>query len=177
MMRTLGQSLQVTIVAAGLLAGGTAVSYGAGETPDVINELVGSWRGTGTAKAYSDADPETVNCKARYTLMSEKDTLRVEVTCAAANGKGVLVGFIKYAENSNSVTGNWFQKWSTAEGEENGSLTGTISDTKIELNVRAVGKTRAHLILTPNGNSNHVVEVVGIVDGQPQQGMQVVFRQ
>ncbi|MBZ0218099.1 MAG: hypothetical protein K8F25_16200 [Fimbriimonadaceae bacterium] len=177
MLKSVSHRLQITIAAAAMLFGSVAASHGAGETPGVINELVGSWRGTGTAKAYADSDPETVNCKARYTLMPEKDTLRVEVTCAAANGKGVLVGFIKYAENSSTVSGNWFQKWSTSQGEENGSLTGTISDAKIVLNVSAVGKVRAHLTLTPNGQAKHTVEVVGIVDGIPQQGMEVIFRQ
>ncbi len=177
MLKSFGYLIVVIVGATGIMVGGVSDSVGAGvEPPSVINSLVGSWRGTGTAKANSDSEPEAVNCKARYTLMSDDDKLRIEVTCASANGKGLLVGFIHYAENSSSVTGNWYQRWSTSEGEENGSLTGTISSADIVLDISAAGKVRARLTLSPRSGVTHHVEVVGIVDGEAEQGMQVLFR-
>jgi len=178
MMRFLARlGLPLAVVVAVIFSNGLA-SYttAAAAPPGVIDALVGSWRGSGTAKSHADAAPEAVNCKARYKLMDAENTLRVEVTCAAANGKGQLVGFIKYTENSSQISGNWYRKWSTSEGEENGTFTGTISDTKIELKVSAAGKVRAHLTMIPKSTTSHDVSLVGIVDGIPQQGMDITFR-
>ena len=177
MLNFLSHRILVAAASMGILLSGVGASYyAAAKPPSVINALIGSWRGSGTAKASSAANPESVNCKARYSLMPGEDILRVEVTCASANGKGLLVGFVHFAENSNTVTGNWYQKWSTSEGEENGSLTGTLSNTNIRLNISAAGKVRARLTMSPKSSRSHHVFLVGIVDGEEQQGMDITFK-
>ncbi len=146
------------------------------EIPTVLSGLVGSWRGNGTANARSGGDNENVSCKARYTDIEADESLRVEVTCAGLNAKGTLVGFIQYSAGTSDFVGNWYQNWSTSEGEENGSLTGTISSNKIRMNVSAAGTVRARLVIEATNANQHSVNLVGIVDGVEEQGMNITFR-
>ena len=147
----------------------------AAEMPSVLTGLVGSWRGNGTARAQSGGTNENVSCKARYTDMEADESLRVEVTCAGLNAKGTLVGFIEYGAGTSDFVGNWYQNWSTSEGEENGSLTGTISSNKIRMNVSAAGTVRARLDIQLTNANQHSVNMIGIVDGVEEQGMNITF--
>ncbi len=148
----------------------------AAELPATLAALVGSWRGAGIARARSGGNNEDVSCKARYTDMEADEALRVEVTCAALNAKGTMVGFIQYGSQSDEIDGNWYQSWSTSEGEEGGTFSGFLTDKAVELDVSAAGKLRARLTMSVIGENEHIVSVTGIVDGAEQQGMNVTFR-
>lgn len=146
------------------------------ELPNTLSALVGSWRGNGTARARSAGDQEDVSCKARYTDVEADEALRVEVTCAALNAKGTMVGFIQYGGGTTDVDGNWYQTWSTSEGEEHGTFSGTLTSNSVRLNVSAAGTLRARLTMNVTGANSHTVTVTGIVDGKEEQGMNVTFR-
>ncbi len=162
-------------LATALLFGMPVYSYAA-ELPATLASLVGSWRGGGTARARSGGDNEDVSCKARYSNIEADEAIKVEVTCAALNAKGTMVGFIQYGGNSADIDGNWYQSWSTSEGEEHGTFAGTLTTNSVNLNVSAAGTLRARLTMSVRGENEHNVSVTGIVDGQEEQGMDVTFR-
>jgi len=179
MLRTFSSTLR-GIGMLGLLAPvfflGTPTVSVAAELPATLAALVGSWRGSGVASARSGGDNEDVSCKARYTNIEADESIKVEVTCAALNAKGTMVGFIQYSDNSNDIDGNWYQSWSTSEGEERGTFSGTLANNSVNLDVSAGGKLRARLTMSVNGENEHNVSLTGIVDGREEQGMNVTFR-
>jgi hypothetical protein len=179
MFQTFPQTLKrmgvLGLLATVFLFGKPAPSVAA-ELPATLAALVGSWRGAGIARARSGGDNEDVSCKARYTNIEADEAIKVEVTCAALNAKGTMVGFIQYGSETNEIDGNWYQSWSTSEGEEGGTFSGTLANNSVNLDVSAAGKLRARLTMSVRGENEHNVSVTGIVDGREEQGMDVTFR-
>lgn len=148
----------------------------AAEMPPALQALSGTWRGTGVASARSGGPNESVSCKAVYTDVPADSSVKVEVTCASGNAKGTLVAFMRYGDNQTSIEGDWFQKWSTSVGEENGSFTGSMTQNSVRLNIAALGKVRARLTMRVTSANEHQVDVVGIDGGEEVEGMKVTFR-
>lgn len=70
--------------------------------------MEGTWRGSGWAKQTPDGPQETVRCQITNTYDSNTITLSLKGRCAVPGRKLTVAGKLTGAQNSERITGRWF---------------------------------------------------------------------
>lgn len=150
MMKQAGSAIATIALALSVLTGAGAMPASAGP----FSELAGSWAGAGTLTRKGTGN-ERLRCQARYDVSNAGEQMNLRITCASDTFKFDLTGYI--INSGGSLSG----QWSEPNYNSAGSLTGRVSDGKI--NAHVVGNTFSAIITVSTQGNRQTVTI------QPQE--------
>jgi hypothetical protein len=112
-----------------------------------FSSLVGTWSGKGTAR-LEGGKSERLSCKGYYTGSGSTE-LRLNIICANPSTKVELRSVLKYS--GGKVTGTWEER----NYNQQGTVTGTATDSKLRLTIGGGGLTGS-LSVSIGGSSQSV---------------------
>jgi hypothetical protein len=110
--------------------------------------MAGIWSGNGTI-SFEDGSKERIRCKATYAVSGDGTGLNQSLLCASDSYKFELKSDV--TSRAGTLSGNWTE---TTRGV-NGSLEGSASNGKFNVNVSSPA-FNARLTLTTTGNKQNV---------------------
>lgn len=144
-----------------------------GKWPDAAAPLIGSWTGSGSARASATAKTVPITCRARYRFTNGK--LMTTVTCSGTQQSSQLVAYIASANGGDRLTGSWYRSYEDTRGEEHGTVQGHVRGKVMRLDVYAGGSMRGKTTITI-GARRHRVEVIGAGKNGANETLQATFR-
>lgn len=98
---------------------------------DPLQDMAGTWRGTGWAKRTADSAQEPVKCRLKNTYDASARRITVAGKCVVPGRKIDMAGHIE-AKKSGTATGRWFNP----DGLGSTKLTGTYTNGRILFSFR-----------------------------------------
>jgi hypothetical protein len=116
------------------------------DTSLLFKQLVGSWRGAGDL-VLEDGTREQLSCHGYYVLKSEGHGLSIATLCNSTNRKFEIRSLV--AESTGGVSGQWEERTFNANGQLSGSTTDTTMNLSISgyiegtISISLTGKTHS----------------------------------
>src|SRR6185312_4488979 len=146
-LQSVGKMLRVIIVlAVSLFAFGNTQIEAQGAGP--FQSLAGHWSGNGTIDLAKGVR-EPIRCRANYDVLSERQSLQLNIRCASASYNFDLLGSANYA--AGAVTGTWSESTRNAAG----TLAGEAKGERIQVQAKGIAFS-ASLTLVTHGDRQSV---------------------
>ncbi len=95
---------------------------------EMLQRLVGEWRGNGRVRKSPDAERERVSCRMTATWDSSSERLSMDYDCRGTDFEFSSSGFLSSLDRNSYITGQW-----RAGGYGQASVSGRRTGTSLEL--------------------------------------------